>query len=156
MTYTLGQAAKATGKTKSTIQVAIKSGRISASRDDLGRYQIDPAELHRVYPLEAERTDEANAARPATDPEIQAQFARLDEQIAFLRSQLEAKDRHIDALTLRLAAPKPDDQHAALLEKLTSLAGELALKQTEAGGAKTPPTPEPNRGIFGWFRKRAA
>ena len=51
MFYTLGQAAKATGKTKTTIQVAIKNGRMSASKDDLGRYQIDPAELHRVYPL---------------------------------------------------------------------------------------------------------
>ena len=111
MTYTLGQAAKATGKTKSTIQVAIKSGRISAARDDLGRYQIDPAELHRVYALVTDKTDEPNAARPLDrpqpDPEIRAQFERLDEQIAFLRSQLEAKDRQIDALTLRLAPPPP-------------------------------------------------
>lgn len=50
MAYTLGQAAKATGLSKPTLSDAIKKGRISASKDDFGRYQIDPAELHRVYP----------------------------------------------------------------------------------------------------------
>lgn len=50
MAYTLGEAAKATGKSKPTIQEQIKKGRISAVKDDLGRYQIDPAELHRLYP----------------------------------------------------------------------------------------------------------
>lgn len=49
MLYTLGQAAKATGKSKPAILDAIKSGRISASRDDRNQWQIDPAELHRVY-----------------------------------------------------------------------------------------------------------
>jgi excisionase family DNA binding protein len=49
MPYTLGQAAKATGITKTTIAEAIKKGRISAIKDDSGRYQIDPSELHRVY-----------------------------------------------------------------------------------------------------------
>ena len=50
MHYTLGQAAKATGKTKGTIANAIKKGRLSAGKDDIGQYQIDPAELHRIYP----------------------------------------------------------------------------------------------------------
>lgn len=47
--YTLGQAAKATGKGKTTIKRAIDSGKISASKDDNGHYLIDPSELHRVY-----------------------------------------------------------------------------------------------------------
>jgi hypothetical protein len=49
--YTLGEAARASGKSKSTIAKAVKSGRVSAVRGDDGSYQIDPAELHRVYPL---------------------------------------------------------------------------------------------------------
>ena len=51
MSYTLGSAAKATGKSKTTIHRAIKSGRISASCDDTGAYSIEPVELHRVFPL---------------------------------------------------------------------------------------------------------
>lgn len=48
--YTLGTASKATGKTKTTISNAIKKGRISAVKNDLGHYQIDISELHRVFP----------------------------------------------------------------------------------------------------------
>ena len=50
MVYTLGQAAKATGKTKAAISKAIKSGRLTGNKNDLGHFEIDPAELHRVYP----------------------------------------------------------------------------------------------------------
>jgi hypothetical protein len=51
MSYTLGQAARATGKSKPTIARAIQTGRISAARADDGSYVIDPAELSRAYPL---------------------------------------------------------------------------------------------------------
>lgn len=49
--YSLAQAAKASGKSKPTIMRAIKAGKVSAMRRDDGSYQIDPAELHRVYPV---------------------------------------------------------------------------------------------------------
>lgn len=50
MVYTLGEAARATGKSKATLSMAIKSGRISAHKDETGTFHIDPSELHRVYP----------------------------------------------------------------------------------------------------------
>jgi hypothetical protein len=50
MVYTLGQAALAVGKSKATISKAIKSGKISAAKQDNGSYKIEPSELHRVYP----------------------------------------------------------------------------------------------------------
>src|SRR6266481_1812855 len=49
MHYTLGEAAKRTGLSKPTIQRAIKSGKLSALRNDDGSYAIDPSELERVY-----------------------------------------------------------------------------------------------------------
>ena len=49
MHYTLGTAAKATGKSKPTIHRAIKSGKISAEKDANGDWIIQPAELHRVF-----------------------------------------------------------------------------------------------------------
>ena len=67
MSYTLGQAAKATGKAKSTLQRAIKNGRISANRDSNGTYKIDPSELHRVYPPVAPQpVAKTNGATPET------------------------------------------------------------------------------------------
>jgi hypothetical protein len=50
MAYTLGQAAKASGKSKPTILQAIRTNRLSATKDAFDRWQIDPAELYRVYP----------------------------------------------------------------------------------------------------------
>ena len=53
---TLGQAAKATGKSKATISQAIQKGKICAEKDEHGRWRIEPAELHRIYPV-ASSTD---------------------------------------------------------------------------------------------------
>ena len=46
----LSEAAAATGLNKTTVLRSIKSGKISGTRDPLGQWQIDAAELHRVYP----------------------------------------------------------------------------------------------------------
>ena len=45
----LGAAAKATGKSKTTIGKYIKNGKMSAVSKDESGYQIDPAELFRVF-----------------------------------------------------------------------------------------------------------
>ena len=62
--FSLAQAAKITGKDKSTIQRWIKSGRLSARIADGGRYLIDASELHRVCPF---NVDDATGATDATD-----------------------------------------------------------------------------------------
>lgn len=48
----LSQAAKLTGKSKSTINRAINTGKISATRHENGSYSIDPAELARAFDIE--------------------------------------------------------------------------------------------------------
>jgi len=48
--YNLATAAAAVGRNKNAILRAIKAGKIPASPDENGDMQIDPAELHRVYP----------------------------------------------------------------------------------------------------------
>lgn len=105
MFYTLGTAAKATGKTKTAIAESIKKGRISAIKDDFGRYQIDPAELHRVYPplSEADRQEDSQSGHDKTQElttkimvlEAQLQsIAELKAQIAAERDDLRADRDH--------------------------------------------------------------
>lgn len=77
MRYTLGTAAKATGKAKSTILRAIKSGTISAKKSHDGSYEIDPSELHRVF--------EPNSAQQLSPNDTQ----HHEEQSATLRFRLE-------------------------------------------------------------------
>ena len=48
--YTIATAAAAVGRHKNAILRAINGGKISATQDGNGEWQIDPGELHRVYP----------------------------------------------------------------------------------------------------------
>jgi hypothetical protein len=48
--YTVATAAAAVGRNKTAILRAIENGKISAARDEKGEFQIDPAELYRIYP----------------------------------------------------------------------------------------------------------
>jgi hypothetical protein len=63
MGYTLGQAAKAVGMSKTSILRSIKAGRISAGRDELGQWAIEPCELHRVYPPLTDDTGTGNGTQ---------------------------------------------------------------------------------------------
>ena len=54
---TLGQAATFTGKSKTTISKALKSGKLSyAEKTVSGQYRIEQSELLRVYPQHEKRT----------------------------------------------------------------------------------------------------
>jgi hypothetical protein len=48
--YNLATAAAAVGRNKNAILRAIQTGKISATQDASGEIQIDPADLHRIYP----------------------------------------------------------------------------------------------------------
>jgi hypothetical protein len=98
MPYTLADAAKATGTNKTTILRAIKSGKISGTKDEHGTWLVEPAELHRVYPPAELRTDAGTDAtqRYAPPPAaIEGQIAALRDTADLLRAQLEdvRKDR---------------------------------------------------------------
>jgi hypothetical protein len=64
--YTLGTAAKAAGVSKSTVHRAIRTGKISARSKDGNRYEIDPAEFHRVFPLIRQKVAEPGSSGTGT------------------------------------------------------------------------------------------
>ncbi len=80
--YTLAEAAQATGLNRSTILRAIKSGKISGTRDTNGAWSVEPVELHRAFPP-AEATPKAVPQH--TQPEAHALVAELRTQLADLR-----------------------------------------------------------------------
>jgi hypothetical protein len=93
MYESLGKAAAATGLSRSTILRAIKSHRISAAKTDTGDWEIQAAELHRVFPP-AQAAQQA-MTRGATAPE-QAAIAVLEAQIAGLKELAEVLRRQLD------------------------------------------------------------
>jgi excisionase family DNA binding protein len=92
MKHTLGTAAKATGVSKSTIYRAVKSGKLSASRNTDDEYEIDPAELHRVYPPVSERAATDDMEHSATPEETGS-----DSMLVFLREQIITAQAKADA-----------------------------------------------------------
>jgi len=97
-TLTLGRAARMTGVGKTTISRAIKAGKLSATRHDNGSYEIDPAELSRVYEIDPETPGTVAATRqavrhatPAVTPDVatQAELTGARQLIEMLKSQVD-------------------------------------------------------------------
>jgi len=103
MSYTVGQAAKATGKSKPTISRAIKSGKISANRNDNGSYSINPAELHRVFsPVSSNSNDNATMTQAETlngMSALRVEIVGLREHAAILKSERDDLRRRLDQET---------------------------------------------------------
>jgi hypothetical protein len=64
LTGPLREAAEQAGTSKTSIFRAIKSGRLSATRDDQGGVQIDPAELARALPPKPLRPERSSNEAP--------------------------------------------------------------------------------------------
>lgn len=134
MKYTAGEAAAATGLNTTTITRAIKKGRISATKSEAGAWEIDPAELHRVFP--------PLAGKPLQQDQMQRNASLGQWQSKSGNSALQGE---IETLCERLAAA---EQRAAVAEALAEERGKrldqlVPLLPKPAPAADTPP----------WWRK---
>lgn len=100
MKMSLNQAAKTCGRAKSTILDAIKNGRISAPKDDRGRYEIDTSELHRVFPFKlTEHTEPELDRTPEPKPNTQENHPNakgLEREVELLREMLEKSETNAE------------------------------------------------------------
>ena len=131
MLLSASQAAKQVGKSVPTITRAIKNGKLSATKTDDGGYQIDPAELFRVWPAaKSDATQETGNATPsvlggathknndvtgALEAEVQLLKRLLDDREATISDLREDRDQwRQQAQTLLLtnqaqtSSPAPD------------------------------------------------
>jgi hypothetical protein len=136
MSYSLKQAADATGRSKPTIQRAIKAGKISAQKDVHGEWEIDPAELHRVYKPIGGHEHET----PNSNNTLEREVTLLREVIADLR---EDRDRW-RAQAERLALSKPISADVVV----TPPPAPRHVSPVDAAAVTPPPAKE-----AGWFRR---
>lgn len=97
------EASKRTKVSKSTLIRAIKSGKLSGRKNDNGGFEVDPAELHRVYPDAAlpQQEKQQDTANDATD----ALVRQMQQMIDLLKEDRDAwRDQ-----AQRLALSKPDE-----------------------------------------------
>jgi excisionase family DNA binding protein len=131
------QAAKLTGRNRSTIIRAIEKGHLSAGKHEFGQYLIDPAELERVYGI-LRSADARNGSNhqdaPVSDDAHQRELELLrelleaertahertradhdrerrtwDEERTFMRSML---DKHTEQVKLLTDERQQRDRHS--------------------------------------------
>jgi hypothetical protein len=87
MSYSLSNAATACGVYKSTVLRSIKAGRLTATKDALGQWRIEPAELHRVYPPAQRNGEDGNGTRHGAVEALRAALA--EQRVADLLGMLD-------------------------------------------------------------------
>jgi hypothetical protein len=149
MSYTLTEAAEATGKVRSTIFKACKKGKISYTTDEHDEIIIDPAELHRVYPAISRNVDE-NVEKETRETIGNGNGnSLLRQEVQFLRERLTGLER------------SKDDERQLLSRQIEDLRGErdrlLAVIEEQAGSVRQltdqrqpPPPQEPEQPRKGW------
>ncbi len=146
MSYTLKQAAEAAGKSKPTILRAIQTGKISASKHDItGGWIIEPAELHRLFPLVQDDIIQPNMERYSDvlneTKVLRRELELKDEKIKELQAERERESANVADLRRRL------DIEAEDRRKLTNQITALLTDQSKE--SEKPP----KKKLFSWFRK---
>ncbi|WBU62396.1 hypothetical protein [Paracoccus albus] len=153
MQYTAGQAAEATGKNIATITRAIKSGKISAKKDDSGAWRIEPAELYRVFSPTAQilrNPKMREDASPAQGVKSPMQDNGLQIELATLRERIKAQDEILadraDTIAdLRARLDREGEERRKLAAILTD--------QTRPAAVETPAADQAAASRRPWWRR---
>jgi len=142
---TLAEAAQKVGLHRSNLLRAIKAGRISGTRDDSGVWQVDAAELVRVY------GDLRSATlQPAqTDAVLELKLEHAEQRIRDLTRRAERAERDADDmrdLLKRFALPAPSAPHQP-----TQPIAQPAQPERSSGGMAPVHSTAPDRRT-GWWR----
>jgi septal ring factor EnvC (AmiA/AmiB activator) len=146
----LKQAADQVGKDRTTLLRAIKSGDLSATKDQAGQWWIEPAELFRRYqPAQAHSVQEPVNAQVRTGvntaahtPDLAREIAQKEEQLAALRDERERERRQLEETIadLRRRLDASEEERRQNQQQLTALLTDQR-SQEEKGREVAPPEP---------------
>jgi FtsZ-binding cell division protein ZapB len=144
MELSLSAAARATGRSKSTIGRAIKAGKLSARRDDTGNYHIDASELARAFGWDPSGGVPHHVTAPV-GPEIGPSIpvAVLEAKLALLE---EALGREREALAHEREALSHERGTTADLRQRLDRSDERV--RALLGQATATPSPAPTRSFL--------
>ena len=123
--FTIGQAAEATGKAKSTIKKAIDNGELSVAEKTSRGFKIDAAALHNVFPIKTVERSENRSNEQIETPEKTSANSALDAELKALREKIESGEAERTRERGQL-----EDQIADLRSRLDKSEG--ARERTEA------------------------
>ena len=135
----LQEACKLTELSESTLRRHIKSGKVSADRDERGHMRFDVAELQRVYGELKNTGDDAQSVEQGNDNAMtghdrEREIALLENQVADLKTQLEKTESQLDTATT---------EKAQLLDLLSAEKEEKRVIQEEKKALMPPVDDKP-------------
>jgi hypothetical protein len=154
MRVSLAQAAKATGRSRSTILRTIRAGKLSAERDELtGAWSIDISELARVFPVPA------NIGHGGHDYSLAGDQVRTGEADTVAIRLAAAEGRPSDALDqiadLRHRLDEERSERRQTAERLAAAQERIAALLTDqrpATPVAAPPSAPARRKWWPWSR----
>lgn len=154
----LREAAQLCGRGKSTIQTAIKEGKLSAGRNEKGGYQIDPSELHRVFPFSlssngtwdradrtgTDRNSTPDASRPVVSESVRNALDGTGQGV----SEVELRVKYLEELLEAERAGREDLKQAlqARVDDLQTTVLDLRKRLDQAEEEKMRLLPPPSNG----------
>lgn len=142
---TLTEAAKMTGRSRSTIWKAMDKGELGDCKDERGKIAIEPACLFKVFPPIAEKTqNETTGEQIETPKKTEKTVSELLEMVADLRVKLAELD------TARVLAEAERDAEKRVMAEMEK---RILLLQHISGQTQTPT--EGRRGFFSFFSRKA-
>ncbi|MFV1579178.1 hypothetical protein VWY74_01575 [Phaeobacter sp. JH20_24] len=138
------KAAKEAGIAKKTLLGAINNGRLSAEKNDKGYWEIQPAELFRVFPVTSDETTDETETHPQEKPletsvlQVELEAVRRELATANLERERERQQLSEQIEHLRGALDKEQATTAMLTDQRDAkpLTAWQAVKQRIAGGNK--------------------
>jgi len=135
----LNKAAKEAGVAKSTLLEALNSGRMSAEKNEKGHWQIDPAELFRVFPKSSSTEQAEPKPTSLENQQKTSQNSALEVEVKMLREQID----RIDTERERERAQFTDQ-----IEALREQAERQSADHRQALAALTDQRETPKRGLW--------
>jgi hypothetical protein len=119
MGYTLGEASKQTGKSKSTLSKAVKNGKLSATKLEDGSFSIEPVELFRVFPpqqalnvdIEQSRTPDGTHENSYKIKILELELQHTREKLEEARGRIEEAKERIEEARERISKLDDDKEH---------------------------------------------
>ena len=141
---TLNQAAKQARKSKAAVLEALNNGTLSGSKNGLNQWQIDPAELFRVYPENWLEEPKTEPQKPPKTAETLAELLETEKkererEREERRHEIEQQQATIEDLRRRLDKAETEREAANIESR------RLVLMITHQPEKKPDPAPVPDQ-----------
>lgn len=156
----LKQAAEQVGRDRTTLLRAIKSGDLSATKDDGGQWWIEPAELFRRYPAQAHAVQEGVNAQvstglntPSHTPDLVREIASREEQLTALQDERQRERRQLEdtIADLRRRLDASEEERRQKDQQLTALLTDQRSREEKAADQAVSADPPKKQGRW-WER----